>query len=110
MKHTCNLCGKSMRPVGDIEIRGIRELAGRMVRGWRCACGNEHSDPADVDVIVEYYRAKRAGFRVSLFRSGNSWAIRLPAALIKALRLGKDSGFSLELDGNKIVLTPAADK
>jgi hypothetical protein len=107
MKHPCNLCGKPMAAVSDIEIRGIRELAGKHVRGFRCSCGNEHSDPEDVDVLVEYYKLRRMGARVSLFRSGNSWAIRLPASLVRALRLGPDSAFSLEVQDGKIVLTPA---
>ena len=107
MKHKCNLCGKAMRPVEDIEIKGIQELAGKKIRGWRCACGNEHSNPEDVDVLVEYYKVKRAGMKVSLFRSGNSWAIRLPASLVRAMRLGRRAGLNLQVDGNRIILTPA---
>jgi hypothetical protein len=107
MKHPCNLCGKPMAPVGDIEIKGIQELAGRKIRGFRCACGNEHSNPEDVDVMVEYYKLKRSGVRVSLFRSGNSWAIRLPAPIVRALRLKPDAAFSIEVLDGKIILTPA---
>lgn len=107
MKHACNLCGKPMQPVDDLEIRGIQELAGRKLRGWRCTCGNEHSNPEDVDVMVEYYKLKRTGVRVSLFKSGNSWAIRLPAPIVRALRLKPNAGFSLEVLEGKIILTPA---
>jgi hypothetical protein len=96
-----------MAAVGDIEIKGIQELAGRKVRGWRCACGNEHSNPEDVDVLVEYYKLKRSGAHVSLFRSGNSWAIRLPAPIVRALRLKPNAAFSIEVLEGKIILTPA---
>lgn len=107
MTHKCNLCGKEMRPVDDVEIKGIKELSDKKIRGWRCECGNAHSNPDDVDILVDYYKALRAGAKVSLFKSGNSWAIRLPAALVRALRLKPSSRFSIEMAGNKIVLTPA---
>ena len=53
MNHDCNICRKEMRPVDDIEIKGIKELEGKKIRGWRCECGNEHSNPEDVDILVE---------------------------------------------------------
>jgi len=106
MTHLCNLCGKPMRAVDNIEIKGIRELAGAKVRGWRCRCGNEHCNSEDVDVLVEYYKILRSGVKVILFKSGNSWAIRLPASLVHALHLKARSGFSLKLDGGTIVLKP----
>jgi hypothetical protein len=96
-----------MRPANDIEIRGIQELAGKKIHGWRCSCGNEHSNSEDVDLLVEYYKLKRRDLRVSLFKSGNSWAIRLPGALVRALRLGPKSGFHLEIQDGRIILTPA---
>jgi hypothetical protein len=107
MSHKCNICGGTMKPANDIEIRGIQELAGRRIRGWRCACGNEHSNSEDVDLLVEYYKLKRRGLKVSLFKSGNSWAIRLPGALVRALKLGPKSGFQLEIQDGRIILTPA---
>jgi hypothetical protein len=106
MEHKCNSCGKEMHPVDDIEIKGIKEIEGKKIRGWRCRCGNEHSNPEDVDILVDYYKALRLGVNVSLFKSGNSWAVRLPAALIRALRLKPSSRFSLAIEGKKIVLTP----
>jgi len=108
MTHNCNLCGKPMLAVNDIEIKGIRELAGAKVRGWRCKCGNEHANSDDVDVIVEYYKILRSGVKVSLFKSGNSWAIRLPASLVRALHLKSKTGFSLQLVGETIILKPIA--
>lgn len=108
MRHTCNICGKEMQVVEDVEIKGIKELAGKKIRGWRCSCGNEHSNPDDVDILVDYYKALRLGVKVSLFKSGNSWAIRLPVSLVRALRLRTTSRFNLEIVGNKIVLTPTA--
>lgn len=107
MKHKCNICGKEMKLVDDIEIKGIKELEGKKIRGMRCECGNEHSNPEDVDILVDYYKALRLGINVSLFKSGNSWAVRLPAALIRALRLKPSSRFNLVIEDNKIVLTPS---
>jgi len=106
MTHKCNLCEKPMLAVDDIEIKGIRELEGTKVRGWRCKCGNEHCSSDDIDVLVEYYKILRSGVKVTLFKSGNSWAIRLPASLVHALHLKPKSGFSLKLIGETIVLKP----
>lgn len=39
MTHKCNVCGKEMKEVSDINLKGF------VIRGWRCECGNEHSNP-----------------------------------------------------------------
>lgn len=52
MTHICNLCGREMREVSDIMLRGLT------IRGWRCECGNIHANPDDLDLAARYYDAK----------------------------------------------------
>ena len=49
MTHKCNVCRKEMKIVNDIELKGF------LIRGWRCECGNEHSNPEDVDNIIKQF-------------------------------------------------------
>ena len=105
MSHKCNLCGKEMKPVDDMEIENIAELKGMKIRGWRCSCGNSHSHPDDVDVMVDYYRALRSGMQASVFRSGNSTAVRLPRAIVRLLKLDTKKKLKVETKGNQIILT-----
>lgn len=62
MTHKCNLCKKEMLPVDDINLKGF------LIRGWRCKCGNKHSDPEDVDNIVRYFRIVKNNNTISNYR------------------------------------------
>ncbi len=55
-----------MKEVDDIDLKGF------MIRGWRCECGNGHSDPEDVDNIARYFKALKKGVEATVFKSGNS--------------------------------------
>ena len=105
MSHKCNLCGKQMKAVKDIELDNIEQLKGMMIRGWRCRCGNSHSHPDDVDILVDYYKALRSGMQASIFKSGNSTAVRLPRAIVRLLKLESKKKLNVETDGNQIILT-----
>ena len=105
MAHKCDVCGKEMKKANDIEIENIKELAGIKIRGWRCSCGNTHSHPDDVDVLVDYYKAMRSGMQASIFRSGNSTAVRLPKAIARLLNLKPKTKLKIETKGNQIILT-----
>ena len=41
-----------MIEVSDIMLRGLT------IRGWRCECGNVHTNPEDLDLAIRYYDAK----------------------------------------------------
>ncbi len=105
MVHKCDVCGKEMKKVNDIKIKDIKEVAGIKIRGWRCSCGNTHSHPDDVDVLVDYYKAVRSGMQASIFKSGNSTAIRLPKAIVRLLKLKYKTKLKVETKGNQIILT-----
>jgi hypothetical protein len=107
MAHKCNLCGKQMKAVNDIELDNIEQLKGMKIRGWRCKCGNSHSHPDDVDVLVDYYKAVRSGMQASIFKSGNSTAVRLPRAIVRLLKLESKKKLNIETNGNQIILTIA---
>ncbi len=50
MTHNCNVCEREMTEVDDIDLQGFK------IRGWRCECGNTHSNSDDVDVIVKSFQ------------------------------------------------------
>ena len=98
MKHKCNVCGKEMQKVNDIELYGFK------IKGWRCKCGNEHSNPEDVDNIVKLFKLSRKGAEASVFESGNSIAVRLPKAIVNLFRLKPKSKLIISTKENEIVL------
>ena len=51
MTHKCNICKKEMLSVDNIKLKEF------LIKGWRCDCGQIHSDPEDVDKIIRYLRA-----------------------------------------------------
>jgi len=72
MTHKCNLCGKEMMPVDDINVRGF------LIRGFRCECGNEHN-----------------GITATVCRSGDNFSLRLPKVITDLYRL--DTGLKLPI-------------
>ncbi len=96
--HKCNICGKEMEEVGDIDLKGF------MIRGWRCECGNEHSNPDDVDNIVKYFKALKKGVEATVFKSGNSISVRLPKVIADLYHLNANLKLSIETEPGEIRL------
>jgi hypothetical protein len=84
-----------MKYVDDLDVKGF------LVRGFRCECGNAHSEPEDVDKIVKFfiYMKKQKGLKV--FKSGNSLALRIPKQIAEVYHLTPSS---------KLVLSPEKDQ
>jgi len=97
MAHKCDVCGKRMREVDDIDLQGF------LIRGWRCACGNAHSNSEDVDAIVKFFRYVRKNKTVSIFKAGNSLAIRLPKPLVELYRLSPSSKLLLATKESELI-------
>ncbi len=98
MRHKCNVCGKDMKAIEDIELYGFK------IKGWRCRCGNEHSNPEDVDKIVKLFKLVKKGAEVSVFKSGNSIAVRLPKAIVELFSLKTKSKLTISTKANEIIL------
>ena len=98
MVHKCNLCGKKMKDVNDIDLNGFN------IRGWRCSCGNEHSNPDDVDKIVKFFRYLKTNREIKIFKSGNSLAIRIPKQIVDLYDLSPKSKLLLNSKDKKIIL------
>ena len=98
MTHKCNVCGKEMREVSDINLKGF------VIRGWRCECGNEHSNPEDVDNIVKYFKALKKGVEATVFKSGNSISVRLPKVIADLYHLNTSLKLPIETEPGGIRL------
>ncbi len=66
-------------------------VKGFVKRGWRCGCGNEHSNPEDVDNIVKYFKALKKGVEATVFKSGNSISVRLPKVIADLYHLNTNN-------------------
>lgn len=98
MKHKCNICGKEMKEVSDIDLKGFR------VSGWRCTCGNEHTSPEDVDKIVKYFKAVKKGMAAKVYKSGNSISVRLPKPVADIFQLRPKSTLRVETKKDEVIL------
>ena len=98
MMHRCNICGKEMEIVDDINLKGF------VIRGWRCECGNEHSDPEDVDNIIKYFKALKNGLEATVYKSGNSISIRLPKVIADLYHLNTNLKLPIESEQGGIRL------
>ncbi|MCX9013591.1 MAG: hypothetical protein OIN89_02155 [Candidatus Methanoperedens sp.] len=96
--HKCNICKEEMKPVDDINLKGF------VIHGWRCGCGNEHSDPEDVDNIVRYFKALKNGVEATVYKSGNSISIRLPKVIADLYHLNANLKLPIETEPGSIRL------
>ena len=96
--HKCNICGEEMEEVSDIELGGF------LIRGWRCSCGNAHSNAEDVGELVKYFRQYKKGFKAKVFTSGNSVSIRIPKTVANVLRLKPKEELEIEAKKGKLIL------
>ena len=94
MELTCDQCGKKMKEVDDQEIKGF------MIRGWRCSCGQEYSNPVDVDNLVKLFNFMKKQRGLKVFRSGNSLALRIPKQLADVYHITSES---------RLVVSPKKD-
>ncbi len=67
----CPVCGRKMKE-SDVELRGF------VLKGFRCACGEEAFNPADVEMV-----RKAVNENVKARRVANSLVITLPRPLAK---------------------------
>ena len=98
MGHKCNICGEEMAEVEDLKLKGFK------VRGWRCECGNEHSNPEDVDNIIKYFKAVKKGLVASVYKSGNSISVRLPKPVADIFHLKPATKLRVETEQDEIIL------
>lgn len=87
-----------MKEVSDINLKGF------VIRGWRCECGNEHSNPEDVDTIVKYFKALKKGVEATVFKSGNSISVRLPKVIADLYHLNTSLKLPIETEPGGIRL------
>jgi hypothetical protein len=75
-----------MAKADDIMFRGYR------VQGLRCAkCGHEELDLEQAGGVIKLEKMRKEGFRTKVFKCGNSFAVRLPKAVVEAFGLaGKE--------------------
>lgn len=94
-------CGEWAEP-DNFNVNGFK------VRGWSCRCGEKYFHPEDIEPILTLSALKREGLIGKVSKVGNSYSVRLPARLVKALRLKIGMPLNIQIkDTNKIELSIA---
>ena len=92
-------CGKWAAP-DHFMVDGMR------VRGWSCKCGEKYFHPDDIEPILTVNMLKKEGLVGKVSKVGNSYSVRLPAKLVKALRLKIGMPLNIQVkDANRIELS-----
>ena len=96
----CVRCGKVTKP-------RMFKIEGLDVRGSECPkCGEGYLNGEDAMKVSEYRKLKDAIMEGKISTAGNSYMLRLPMHLIKALGLAKGRVVKIKVRGpNEIIVT-----
>jgi len=92
----CHRCGKWARPA---KLR----FEGYEVRGWRCACGEEYFHPDDAERLLLMNKARREKMQTKVSKVGNSYSVRIPKAIVDALKL-KGKVLTISIEPKRLIL------
>ena len=92
----CYRCGQWARPA---KLR----IDGHEIRGWKCDCGEEYLHPDDAERLLLMNKAKREKMQTKVSKIGNSYSVRIPKAIVDALKL-KGKVLSIRLEPGRLVL------
>ena len=92
-------CGRWTKPK-------IFKIEGLKVRGSECPkCGEGYFNSQDAYILSEYRKVKDGHLEGKIAKSGNSYVVRLPIELVRAMRLEKGGTVQLKVKGpNEVVL------
>ena len=94
------VCGSWTRPK-------VYRIEGLQIRGFECPkCGEGYLEPEDAQRLSDYRRLKDMVMTGKVSRTGNSYALRLPMALVRGMRLDLGKPITIRVKGeDEIVLT-----
>ena len=78
----CVKCGKIAAPA-------MLSLEGSKVNGWSCSCGEQYLDSHAVERLFAIRRLQKEHLTAKVTRQGNSYALRVPMAIVQAYGLMK---------------------
>ena len=96
----CSICKKNMKPA-----KGVIEQDGVEYDFFKCACGEELMDMAQLKIVADKYRRLRKAKEVTFAKWGNSIAVRIPSDIVAEFKIksGKHGLLTKEKEGIKIV-------
>jgi hypothetical protein len=95
-------CGEWAKP-DNFRVEGTK------IRGWSCRCGEKYFHPEDIEPLLTLNMIKRQGLVGKISKVGNSYGVRLPVRLVKALRLKIGTPLNIQVkDASHIELSIAS--
>jgi len=85
----------------------IFRIEGLRIRGSECPkCGEGYLNPDEAQKLSDFRRLKDIVLTGKVTKTGNSYALRLPMVLVRALRLERGRSVTIRLKGeDEILLT-----
>ena len=91
-------CGGKTVPV-EINVGNVK------VKGWRCTkCSENYVDEKSMEKAVEMNRIMSAAMFSKIYKSGNSYAFRIPKKAVDVLGLETGKNVSMRITPESIVL------
>ncbi|VVB68156.1 Uncharacterised protein [Candidatus Norongarragalina meridionalis] len=91
MTMKCVKCGKLAK-------RASLRIEGTTVPGWRCSCGEEYLDADAAERLLALRKLDRQKLTAKVTQQGNSFAVRLPMALFRALGMKDKETLGIKVD------------
>ena len=91
-------CGGKTVPV-EINVGNVK------VKGWRCTkCSENYVDEKDMEKAVEMNRIMSATMFSKIYKSGNSYAFRIPKKVVDVLGFEEGKKMGMRITPESIVL------
>jgi len=92
------VCGTWTKP-RLLRIEGLR------VRGSVCPkCGETYLNGEDAQMLSDFRRVRDSPLEGRVTRTGNSYAVRIPVSLVRALRLWNGASVRIQVQNPKEIL------
>ncbi|MCG2826295.1 MAG: AbrB/MazE/SpoVT family DNA-binding domain-containing protein [Thermoplasmatales archaeon] len=91
-------CGEKTMPV-EINVGSIK------VKGWRCSkCNENYVDEKSMEKAIELNKIMKTAMVSKIYKSGNSYAFRIPKKAVDVLGLETGKNVSMRITPESIVL------
>jgi len=91
-------CGEKTMPV-EINVGSTK------VKGWRCTkCSENYVDEKSMEKAVEMNKIMKTAMVSKIYKSGNSYAFRIPKKAVDVLGLETGKNVSMRITPESIVL------
>ncbi len=97
--------GKMKCRCGEKTIEVEINVGSTKVKGWRCSkCNENYVDEKSMEKAIELNKIMKTTMFSKIYKSGNSYAFRIPKKAVDVLGLESGKGLSMRITPENIIL------